>query len=521
MTKNTYQAIRAHVSGSYRTETLHGTEYIVVPVVALVEGVLQGMSSSGPELALAAEFGKFPESWNGRPVVMSHPTTDKGVPISANSPEVLEQYQIGYLFNTKLVGNQLEQEAWVNKSLIEANGDTAKEVMAALEKGEMIEVSTGYYALIEDSSGITANGESYDGIQRNITPDHLAFLPIGTYGACSNADGCGAKLAANASNSDKFEPIVAFRVDAPCCSSCAETGGSCTHEDPMPQTNATKDTMSPKDKKKKKGDPKAYEALTISNTIADGVVLADVSSLVCDALKDAGYGTYCYVVALTTTSVVYQMYDMFKGEYSTYAEDYSISSDGVVTLSGDRSEVNLMTKIVPVANGTKADGTQTTETGESSMTTETTTGGAAAPQALSRSITNDQGTLDVTFNEKGEPSGYKFTPKEVPVAQSRKPATTEEFIAQAPAEMQEVLKSGLKAHNAKVEGVIKALKDSGRCKFSDDQLKAFSLDQLEAMAELANVPDFSGRALPVAQHGADQEDTFTPAPLVFEAPKAA
>ncbi len=132
MTKNTFQGIRAHVSGSYRTESLHGKDYLVVPVVALVEGVLTGMSAAGPELALAEEFGKFPDSWNYRPVVLSHPVNDDGIPISANSPRTLEAYQIGHLFNTKLVGNQLQQEAWIDVERAKTLNDNAKEVMEAL-----------------------------------------------------------------------------------------------------------------------------------------------------------------------------------------------------------------------------------------------------------------------------------------------------------------------------------------------------------------------------------------------------
>src|SRR5690242_2596634 len=161
--------IRAHTSGSYRTEQLFGKEYMVVPVVALVEGVIQGMTAAGPELALAEEFGRFPNGWDGRPVVMGHPQVD-GQPVSANSPQVLTEYQIGFLFNTRVTNKKLMQEAWIEVSRAKSLNANSKSILAALKKGEMIEVSTGYFAQIEETSGTyNADGheQEYIAIQRN------------------------------------------------------------------------------------------------------------------------------------------------------------------------------------------------------------------------------------------------------------------------------------------------------------------------------------------------------------------
>jgi hypothetical protein len=524
--KTIFQGIRAHVSGSYRTESLHGKEYIVVPVVALVEGVLTGMSAAGPELALADEFAKFPDAWNGRPVVMSHPTNDDGMPVSANSPKVLENYQIGFLFNSSRDENKLIQEAWIDKSLTASLNDNAKEVLEALEAGEMIEVSTGYYAELEPLPGLYAN-QKYDAVQRSITPDHLAFLPIGTFGACSNKDGCGAKLAANSSKDTKFIPVKDFRVDAPCCAECAETGGNCQddNKDPaMPHDNKAMDgkEKDEKDKKgRKKGDPKAYEALTIANTIADGVTLDNARTVVCSALKESGYGTYTYVVAMTTDTVVYEHYDNFRGEYVLYSRSYSVSADGAVTFGDDMQEVRLMTKIV--AANSETDGNETTGTGDGNMPNDAVKPGetAPAPQANEKKepvkVTNDQGTLEISFNEKGEPAGFAFTPK---VNAAPKPQTAQEFIAQAPKEFQEVLSSSLKMHEETKTAIVDQLLATNRCKFSKETLAAMSLGDLQNLLELANVPSFEGRALPKS-NSSQQEENYTPAPMVFEAPKAA
>lgn len=500
----TYQAIRAHVNGDYRTGTLYGKEYIVVPVIALVEGVIQGMSAEGPELALAEEFARFPDSWNGRPIVMSHPTKD-GAPISANSPSVLEAYAIGFIFNAGLDGQKLVLEAWVDPDTMNDLNDDSKDILSVLKKGDMIEVSTGYFAQLEKTEGLYGNS-SYEAIQRNIVPDHLAFLPNGVKGACSNADGCGAKLDVAQLRANQ---IKTFRVEKPCCDSCAN--GEHTHsEDQMPNANSKMDktTEDATTKKRgKKGDPKAYEApdpAVVANAFPVDMLSTDVCKLVSTALKVVQ--SYTYVVGMTQDKVVYETYNNFSGYYDTYQRSYDVSADGKVTLGDDIERVALISKIIAV----NADGSEK----ETTMTTQTDPAAAPAPAVnKTQTVENEQGTLEVNFDAEGKATGFKLTPKANAVA--TKPATMDEFVAQAPAEYQEVINSSLKLHKEKKESIIKALKDSGRCKFDDAYLSAQSVETLESLAELASVPSFSGRAAPIAANRSEDENV-TAAPLVFE-----
>lgn len=519
MSKNVYQAIRAHIAGEYRTDTLHGKEYIVVPVTALVEGVLQGMAAEGPELALAEEFGRFPASWDGRPLVMSHPVDDDGVPVSANTPKVLETYQIGFIFNSKVSKKKLILEAWVDPTLMANLNDNSKETLEILQKGEMIEVSTGYFAMIEQASGLH-NNQKYDGIQRDIVPDHLAFLPNGTIGACSNADGCGAQLAVNSSPDAKFVAVKDFRTEVHCCDSCAK-GGSCSDGNhAMPKDNqeaATTEAAKGTEEAAKKG-PEAHQDLTVANTISGAILFGDAATLVSAALKTSG--SYVYLIGITTDKVIYEQYNNFTGYYDKFQRSYEVNADGQVTLGDDVQQVNILTRVV-VANG-KTDGTEATGDEEKSMTDKTT--GTPAPQvnnedvnkSVTQTITNEQGTLEVNFDAEGKATGFTLTPKA-----NAKPQTVEEFIAQAPREMQEVMSSSLKLHNDRKQATIKALKDSGRCKFSDEYLAAQSLGDLENLAELASVPTYEGVARPIAANTVAEDDKITPAPLVFEAPAAA
>lgn len=175
--------IKANFQGALRQEIWQGEVHLVVPVVMIVEGVLNGA------LVPASEFGKYPEAWNGRPVPVLHPE-DRGVPISANRPDIIERNTIGSIFNTYVDGLKLKCEAWLNVEKAKRLG--LGDLIEQLEAGEVVEVSTGYFAEDDGVSG-EYNGVAYTSIHRNIRPDHLALLP-GQEGACSVADGCGTRV---------------------------------------------------------------------------------------------------------------------------------------------------------------------------------------------------------------------------------------------------------------------------------------------------------------------------------------
>jgi len=163
--------------------THHKVPHLVAPVVMIVEGVLAG--SHGPLLHLAEEFGKYVGAWDGIPVVLNHPQKD-GSNISANSPEVLDEYQVGKIFNSRIEDNKLKAEIWLEKTLAET---LAPEVLEKLSQGAEMEVSVGVFTDEETIEG-EFNGVQYNAIARNHRPDHLALLPT-SIGACSNHDGCG------------------------------------------------------------------------------------------------------------------------------------------------------------------------------------------------------------------------------------------------------------------------------------------------------------------------------------------
>ena len=150
-------------------------EWLVVPVVmARSDVVMNGAVIPQEEL--------FAPSWNGVPVTFGHPATDDGDFLSANSPEVLDDWGVGYIFGAAVDGVKLKGEAWISLELAEALRPGS---IDALEGEDLeIDVSTGYFAVHQEA------GDQL--LHINLKPDHLAIL-FDIPGACSFEDGCGVR----------------------------------------------------------------------------------------------------------------------------------------------------------------------------------------------------------------------------------------------------------------------------------------------------------------------------------------
>jgi len=181
--------------GMIRNDTMEGRDYLVAPMIMIVEGVHEG--SNGPLYYPADELSKTPAVWNHKPIVVYHPQAN-GEGISACDPIVLTNRKVGIIMNavvgdvevdinkkkTKLTA--LKAEAWLE---IDRMKKVDERIATAVEKNEMMELSTGLFTDNEDTEG-EWNGEAYTGIARNYRPDHLALLPD-LVGACSIEDGAG------------------------------------------------------------------------------------------------------------------------------------------------------------------------------------------------------------------------------------------------------------------------------------------------------------------------------------------
>ena len=166
-----------------RIEVLEDREHVVVPMVILTEGVHNG--SFGPVYYPKEELEKTPQAWDHKPIVVYHPVMN-GQPISACDPVVLNTRKVGIMLNTRYEDGKLKSEGWIDISRV---NKVDERIMAAIEAGETMELSTGLFVDLEEQEG-EWNGEKYIAIARNFRPDHLALLPD-MVGACSIKDGAG------------------------------------------------------------------------------------------------------------------------------------------------------------------------------------------------------------------------------------------------------------------------------------------------------------------------------------------
>lgn len=157
-----------------------GRDHIVVPVImARADVVMNGSRVPVDEL--------FPEAWNGVPVTVGHPHVGEGFH-TANDPDIMTNWAVGSIFNSHMDGHILKAEAWID---VERADRVRPGLVAQLEQGTEMDVSTGYFSMKEKSAG-SLNGRRYTMVDRQINPDHLALLPD-EMGACSWDDGCGVR----------------------------------------------------------------------------------------------------------------------------------------------------------------------------------------------------------------------------------------------------------------------------------------------------------------------------------------
>lgn len=197
------ETLVANLTGKTRRVNRNGREYVIAPVSMIVPGVLNG--SQGPILYTAEENVRSVDAWNGMPLVVYHPKGSDEKPVSARSPEILDEHGVGEIFNSRTGDKgELLAEAWFDVDNVR-RVDTR--VMSLLEKNDPFELSTGLnFDRVPVANGTEYNGTPYNLVARNYRPDHLAILPD-QKGACSVDDGCGVLV-----NQKQIEEIVMAKM---------------------------------------------------------------------------------------------------------------------------------------------------------------------------------------------------------------------------------------------------------------------------------------------------------------------
>ena len=483
-------------TAAVRTEMYEGQEHLVVPVVALVEGVLHPCNAESPELALATEFGKHSEGWNGRPIVMGHPERG-GVKVSANSPEVLATEAIGKLFNTHLDGKKLKTEAWINLERVkEVNGEATIAVQR-IRAGETIEVSTGLFATVSARVG-EYEGKEYTGIWQDVTPDHLALLPKGATGACSVDSGCGAprinqkssinSSVSNDSNLGPFQKLMS----------------------------------------KLKGLLNFRAGAQISDS--------DIRSALEAALTIEDASSYSWIVAVFDKTFVYESGRIL------LQRGYSITTGGTIKLSKDSTEVRPVTEFVPINLKTEARMSTQSERVDALISNESTaftqddhkwlstltdeqldkvTPNVQAEESddAANAASEDSKAENLDESDKDSEGAEELAANASNIAcqnaQKAQVATPDDFIKQAPSEIQEVLNDGLKLHRSQKDELVKGLLANNRCEYTEKELREMPIDGLRKLSKLGNLPNYSGRGSPRALEAENSDTSIPDAPEAF------
>lgn len=115
-------------------------------------------------------------SLSGRIITLGHPKDSSGTSASTNDGEALVNHFAGGSVGTPYLQNNIYYvDAKVRKSTLKAQPD-GEWFYNRLDKRLPIGVSTGLFCDRDMTSGVTADGQEYDGIARNQRYDHLAFL---------------------------------------------------------------------------------------------------------------------------------------------------------------------------------------------------------------------------------------------------------------------------------------------------------------------------------------------------------
>jgi hypothetical protein len=512
--KTLFEVLATPDTSAIHTGQLNGQEHLVVPVVALVEGVLHSANAENPELALANEFGRYPEAWNGRPLVMNHPQVN-GDFVSANSPQVLEDWSFGKLFNTRLEDGRLKTEAWIDVGKVNALGGEAQQTVNRINDGEMVEVSTGLFATVEQAPG-TFEGKDYAGIWRSVAPDHLAFLSEGLIGACSVEDGAGVpRLNVNM----RYATTNTTTDEAP-----AKAEGTST----MAQIAISR-------------HERAFERLSslIPNSFPSDMLDSNVRILLKAAFEKQGVDLF-HIYAFNQDTVTYERWDSL----NIYQRGFTIESEeeGAV-LDDEEVQVQMLTKIVTAADhpGSHDDEDDDEDDDDEKMnqlsnpqkenTMAKTPKAQVEPVEGSDAVVAEPTTgdpspdvVDATTTDAAqpieEPAGEEQLPVTDPEADAHSlPITAEQYLESAPEEIGDVLREGLALHKERKTNTVARLLANDRNEYSEGELQAMKMRDLERIDKLATVPTYIGKS-PPGERVNVADNTPPPPPQAFPITKA-
>jgi len=433
---NTFQQLTFNLKPNVKHDTMEGKPYLVVPMVMMTEGVLNG--SNGPLFYPADELAKLPVIWNHKPVVVYHPSTG-----TACSPDVLSARKVGVIMNTRFEDNKLKADAWLEESRLKA---VDKRILTAMNENKMMEVSTGLFTDNESMAG-EFNGKPYEAIARNYRPDHLAILPD-LKGACSIEDGAGL-LRLNEEKNDTIINGISFQQ--------------------------IRDLITAKLRESKKNAwvTDVFDSYFIYSTddMMDSKLFQQKYSIKKDVIKIEGIATP------VVRSIEYKTVD--GKPITNLRKDSNMNKEKLVeqlisnasTKWGDGDKEFLMSqdeatleKMLPIKNA--IEDIEAEKAKKKKEEEEAAKKNADDPEAAKKKKEEEEAAA-----KEAEKNSEKVTAKE--------------YIANAPKEIQDVLTNGLNSYNKEKTRLIGMITANKKNSFTKEQLGVKNVDELKAIAMLA------------------------------------
>jgi len=493
-------------------------------MIILTEGVHNG--TQGPLYYPKEELAKTPAAWNHKPIVVYHPSIN-GEGVSACDPTILSSRKVGVMLNTKWEKGRLKSEAWIEKDRANKVDDR---IMTAVEAKEMMELSTGVFIDVEDTTG-TWKGEDYTGIARNYRPDHLALLPD-QIGACSIADGAG--FIRNQASKDLMETLQKDPTLKALRLALVKMG---VVENEMSFSNISQ-SLTTALREKFNVDPangpwvwvqdvfsnfviyekdgKLYRLGYMSND--SGVTLSDETPV--EVMRVTEYRTTTGTFVGNTNQQERPMEKKKQVDAIIAANVGWKETDRDVLMALSEDQLKLVHNVKSPGAATSPASAPAAGGGSPTIPAAGTPPSAAAKEKIDTLI-----AANVGLTEADRPRLNAFTEdqlgriqlvKETPATsqQQDKTVTVQEFISKAPKGMQEVLNNSLTVYNEEKTKLIEVILANEQNGFAKQDLEGRSLGELKMLARLAAKKEdptanrtviYSGQA-PVATTGNQAEE---------------
>ncbi len=491
--------IKANFEGTTRFDKMKGRQYLVASMIMLVEGVHEG--SNGPLFYPAKELKKSKSFWNAKPVVVYHPQ-ENGKLVSACDPDILTNHGVGMIMNTTCIGGKLKAEAWIDVERANAVDDR---IMTAIDNNEMMELSTG---LVAECDGVEGdwNGEEYTGTLSNFHPDHLALLPD-LQGACSIEDGAGFLRLNKAKDS--------FVLDI--------------------------STMADKERKyvlSNKNGIIGRIGRRLSNIMSNEISFDDtrqrLQSLVREKFPDEDF---IWIEDVFDNFFVYEKGgNLYKQEYEDVDNDVSFVGLPVMVVKDITYVIKNVKNNIKTRKEKKMDKKKVVNSLIANETTLWEDDDREDLMAMELAVLERMVPVENKEEEAEEAKKKKETETAVANVAKKgaekaaakelanketKPQTADEYIANAPKEIQSMLRNGMDSYTSEKAKVIAFIIDNERCIFTKEQLEAKDLLELKTLATLAanteerketleSLNNYSGQAEVVNSEEEDEESMIQP-----------